>query len=424
MPDTVIRAEHVAKRYRIGEARAGYKTLREALVSAVGAPARRIRHGVQLPSEFWALDDVSFEVTRGQAVGIIGRNGAGKSTLLKILSRITRPTRGRVDLYGRVSALLEVGTGFHGELTGRENIYLNGAILGMRRREIEGKFDQIVDFAGIGQFLDTPVKYYSSGMYVRLAFAVAAHLEPEILVVDEVLAVGDAEFQKKCLNKMGSAAGEGRTVLFVSHNMSAIQDLCSTAIWLDAGRIVQAGDARSTVAAYLSNKGQELRERHWEDLASAPGNETVRVVSARVQAEAGHDAQYWTVETPLELTFRIFNFRQDLPLYLNFHVYNQQGVCVFNTASTRAVQPRGIVEGRCRIPGNLLNDDTYSVKFMAHYRGTFGVIVDDALVFEINDIGRDGIDYYGKWSGVTRPRLDWQVRWVAEGAAADQGPTE
>ncbi|HET6845893.1 MAG TPA: ABC transporter ATP-binding protein [Anaerolineales bacterium] len=410
MSKAVIRATHLGKRYRIGGAQAGYKTLREALISAVGAPWRWLRRTGATPKTFWALDDISFEVAQGEAVGIIGRNGAGKSTLLKILSRITRPTRGKVEMEGRVSALLEVGTGFHGELTGRENIFLNGAILGMGRAEIRRKFDEIVEFAGIGQFLDTPVKYYSSGMYVRLAFAVAAHLEPEILVVDEVLAVGDAEFQKKCLNKMGTAASEGRTVLFVSHNMSAIQDLCSRVIWLDHGRIVQIGEARTTVGAYLSMHAQERKEQEWPDLATAPGNETVRVTYARAEAQAGHDSNYWTVETPLKLTFRIFNFRPDLPLYLNFHVYNQQGVCVFNTASAREPQPRGFVEGVCQIPGSLLNDDTYSVKFMAHYTGTFGVVVDDALVFEIHDIGRDGIDFYGKWIGVTRPKLNWTVR--------------
>lgn len=417
MANPAVRVEHLSKQYRIGGPQTSYKTLRESLMAMVTAPVRRLRGGAQVPRTFWALDDVSFEVGQGEAVGIIGRNGAGKSTLLKILSRITRPTRGRAELFGRVSALLEVGTGFHGELTGRENIFLNGAILGMQRKEIMRKFDQIVDFAGIEKFLDTPVKYYSSGMYVRLAFAVAAHLEPEILVVDEVLAVGDAEFQKKCLTKMGSAASEGRTVLFVSHNMSAIQDLCSTAFWLDRGQIVYSGDSKSTVAAYLSRHAREQKEQRWEDLATAPGNETVRVLYAAIQAEPGHDPSYWTVETPLQLTFRIFNFRPDLPLYLNFHVYNQQGVCVFNTASMRGTQPRGIVEGVCRIPGNLLNDDIYNVKFMAHFRGTYGVVVDEALVFEIHDIGREGIDYYGKWSGVTRPKLEWEVRSLGQEAA-------
>ena len=412
MNEVVIRAEHLGKRYRIGGQQAGYKTLRESLMSALQAPAHWIGQAHQEQPTIWALDDVSFEIHRGEAVGIIGRNGAGKSTLLKILARITRPTRGRAELIGRVGALLEVGTGFHGELTGRENVFLNGAILGMGRREIARKFDEIVDFAGVTQFLDTPVKYYSSGMYVRLAFAVAAHLEPEILVVDEVLAVGDAEFQKKCLSKMGTASVEGRTVLFVSHNMSAVQDLCRTAFWLDRGRVVFSGDTRTTVAAYLSKHAREIKEHRWDDLRTAPGNETVRVVYAAVEAEPGHDAHYWTVETPLKLTFRFINYRPDLPLYLNFQVYNQDGVCIFNTASPRQHYPGGEVEGTCKIPGDFLNNSSYTVTFQVHYRGTFGVIVEDALVFEINDVGREGQTYhdYGKWSGATRPKLDWQVR--------------
>jgi lipopolysaccharide transport system ATP-binding protein len=250
---------------------------------------------------------------------------------------------------------------------------------------------------------------------------VAAHLEPEILVVDEVLAVGDAEFQKKCLNKMGSAASEGRTVLFVSHNMSAIQDLCRSAYWLDKGRVVHSGGARETVAAYLSKHAEQVKERQWIDLASAPGNETVRVVYAGIQPDDGHDPNYWTVETPLRLTFRIFNQRADLPLYLNFQLYNQDGVCVFNTASERRAHARGEVEGTCWLPSNLLNDGTYTVTFMAHYQGTPGASVEDALVFEINDVGRQGIDYYGKWIGVTRPSLEWVVREAAGSIECSQG---
>jgi lipopolysaccharide transport system ATP-binding protein len=412
MNDRVVQVEHLAKRYRIGGKQAAYKTLRDSLMGVLDAPRRWLGGTRTAKPTIWALDDVSFDVGRGEAVGIIGRNGAGKSTLLKILARITRPTRGRVELVGRVGALLEVGTGFHGELTGRENVYLNGAILGMRRQEIARKFDEIVDFAGVSEFLDTPVKYYSSGMYVRLAFAVAAHLEPEILVVDEVLAVGDAEFQKKCLNKMGSATGEGRTVLFVSHNMSAVQDLCNRAFWLDRGKIVYSGDARTTVAEYLSKHAQERKERRWDDLSAAPGNETVRVLYARVEALPGHDPSYWTVATPLKMTFRFHNYRPDLPLYLNFQLYNRDGICIFNTASARARYPAGIVEGTCLVPGNFLNDSTYSVTFQVHYRGTFGVIVEDAVVFEINDAGREaqGSDYYGKWTGATRPKLEWQVQ--------------
>ncbi|MEX0711585.1 MAG: ABC transporter ATP-binding protein [Pirellulales bacterium] len=251
--EAAIRVENLAKRYRVSQAGRGwrgYRTLRETLAGAATSLARRWRHG-HPDEEFWALHDVGFEIAPGEVVGIIGGNGAGKSTLLKILSRITRPTRGRVEIRGRVGSLLEVGTGFHPELTGRENIFLNGAILGMTRREILRSFEAIVDFAGVEPFLDTPVKRYSSGMHVRLAFAVAAHLEPEILIVDEVLAVGDAQFQKKCLGKMGQVAEGGRTVLFVSHNMAAVQNLCRRVVHLDKGRVIHDGDTESCIAAYL-----------------------------------------------------------------------------------------------------------------------------------------------------------------------------
>ncbi|HET6646993.1 MAG TPA: ABC transporter ATP-binding protein, partial [Pyrinomonadaceae bacterium] len=264
MTDIAIRCEGLSKQYRIGE-RESYKALRDVITDAAAAPFRRLRSAVRngnghLSSirnpkseiqDFWALDDVSFEVKRGEVVGIIGRNGAGKSTLLKILSRITKPTRGEAQIHGRVGSLLEVGTGFHPELTGRENIYLNAAILGMRKTEVERKFDEIIAFAEVEKFIDTPVKRYSSGMYVRLAFAVAAHLEPEILLVDEVLAVGDAQFQKKCLGKIGEVAQGGRTVLFVSHNMGAIRNLCSRGIWLEEGRIVDQGPALQIIDQYL-----------------------------------------------------------------------------------------------------------------------------------------------------------------------------
>jgi lipopolysaccharide transport system ATP-binding protein len=253
MSAIAIRADKLGKQYNLGIRQAGYRTFREAILNSLAAPVRWMQGEQKNIKAFWALDDISFEINHGEAVGIIGRNGAGKSTLLKILSRITKPTKGRVDLYGRVASLLEVGTGFHPELSGRDNIYLNGAILGMSRREIDRKFDEIVDFADVEKFLDTPVKHYSSGMYVRLAFAVAAHLEPEILVVDEVLAVGDAEFQKKCLGKMGDVAKQGRTVLFVSHNMGAIENLCNTVMVLNKGRIVNSGKT-SEMINYYSGK--------------------------------------------------------------------------------------------------------------------------------------------------------------------------
>src|SRR6266478_2622367 len=247
----IITVEHLSKRYRIGTLQ-GHKSLREAIAAGVSAPLSRLRNGKDNANEtIWALKDVSFEVAPGEVVGIIGRNGAGKSTLLKILSRITKPTKGRVELNGRVGSLLEVGTGFHSELTGRENIFLNGAILGMTRREIERKFDEIVAFAETGEFLDTPVKHYSSGMTVRLAFAVAAHLEPEILIIDEVLAVGDVVFQKKCLGKMQSAANSGRTVLFVSHNMQTVAGLTERAILLRSGRVASMGRSSEIIEQYL-----------------------------------------------------------------------------------------------------------------------------------------------------------------------------
>jgi len=256
MSDLAIRVENLGKRYRIGGRQERYKRFTETVMDTFAAPIRRLRNlGKPTPPEeiIWALKDVSFEVERGEVLGIIGRNGAGKTTLLKILSRITEPTEGRAEIHGRVGSLLEVGTGFHPELTGRENIYLNGAILGMRRAEIDAKFDEIVAFSEIEKFLDTPVKRYSSGMRVRLAFAVAAHLEPEIMLVDEVLAVGDAQFQKKCLGKMGEVAGEGRTVLFVSHNMVAIQKLCNRGVLFEAGRLMQDGQASKVISSYLSD---------------------------------------------------------------------------------------------------------------------------------------------------------------------------
>jgi lipopolysaccharide transport system ATP-binding protein len=278
MSDVAIRAEGLSKRYQTGQ-REPYKALRDVITEAMTVPIRRLSALAQSTRQpkrargssrewIWALKDVSFEINHGDVVGIVGRNGAGKSTLLKILSRITKPSSGSADLYGRVGSLLEVGTGFHPELTGRENIYLNGAVLGMKKAEIERKFDDIIAFAEIEQFIDTPVKRYSSGMYVRLAFAVAAHLEPEILIVDEVLAVGDAQFQKKCLGKMGDVAKEGRTVLFVSHNMNAIQRLCSQSMLLAGGQLVAYADTPTIVSMYLASGVQESTPARWIDTSA------------------------------------------------------------------------------------------------------------------------------------------------------------
>jgi lipopolysaccharide transport system ATP-binding protein len=269
----IITVEHLSKRYRIGALR-GHQSLRDTIAASVGAPLRRFRNGHNQPDEtIWALRDVSFEVAPGEVVGIIGRNGAGKSTLLKILSRITKPTKGHVTLQGRVGSLLEVGTGFHSELTGRENVFLNGAILGMSKREIEAKFDEIVAFAETEAFLDTPVKRYSSGMIVRLAFAVAAHLEPEILIIDAVLAVGDIAFQKKCLGKMNEVAKRGRTVLFVSHDLSAVNALCQRAILLHEGALVMSGPTREVSTHYLDSANKLYSAVTWADFPEGKSDE-------------------------------------------------------------------------------------------------------------------------------------------------------
>src|ERR1044071_5688510 len=302
----IIRAEGLANKYVIESGRESYQTLRETLTNAVKAPFRRggARPGVE---EVWALEDVGFEIRPGEVVGLIGRNGAGKSTLLKVLSRITEPTRGRVQLYGRVGSLLEVGPGFHPELWGRDNVYLNGAILGMRKAEIEQKFDEIVAFAEVERFIDTPVKRYSSGMYLRLAFAVAAHLEPEILLVDEVLAVGDAAFQRKCLGKMEDVGQQGRTVLFVSHNMPAVTRLCPRTVLLDRGRVLADGPSYEVVSAYLNSGLGTTAAREWPEPSEAPGNEIARLCAVRVKTEDGEVCDAADIRRPVgvEIEFEV-----------------------------------------------------------------------------------------------------------------------
>jgi len=301
MSDVVVRTVGLGKMYHIGGERQQYRTLRETLVQAATRPLERIRHpgaATHASVDLWALRDVDLEVRRGEAVGIIGPNGAGKSTLLKVLSHITEPTEGRVEIKGRVASLLEVGTGFSVELTGRENIQLNGAILGMTRAEIKRKFDEIVEFSGVGRFLDTPVKRYSSGMFVRLAFAVAAHLEPEILIVDEVLAVGDASFQAKCLGKMEDVAGHGRTVLFVSHNMAAVTALCSRAVLLDNGGVVESGPTREVIDAYLQ-RGKEASSTPLAQRTDRSGTGSVRYTSIGFEDATGNAATTVTSGGPV-----------------------------------------------------------------------------------------------------------------------------
>jgi lipopolysaccharide transport system ATP-binding protein len=419
MSDVALRVENLSKMYRIG-ARRGHLTLRETLTRAVTWPFRKLRAAGQeqlRPATHWALQQVSFTVKRGEVVGIIGRNGAGKSTLFKILSRVTEPTAGRVEGYGRVGSLLEVGTGFHPELTGRENIYLNGVIMGMRKAEIARKFDDIVAFAEVDKFLDTPVKHYSSGMYVRLAFAVAAHLEPEILIVDEVLAVGDAAFQKKCMGKMEGIAHDGRTVLFVSHNMIALQSLCSRALWLHEGQIVSAGRPGEVVTQYLQASFPTVTERLWSDRDNAPGNAQVRLHSATVHPLHGDTAAPITVRTPVVLELQYWNLVPEAYLNINIQLYNEEGLVVFEAGPISEPiwrpLPAGLFLDVCHIPGQLLNDGLYRVVLQAvNQQGTLLHKEEDILVFHVQDTADFRAGWFGKWGGVIRPILAWDRQLV------------
>jgi lipopolysaccharide transport system ATP-binding protein len=404
----IIRVENVGKLYRIGNREAGYGTLRESIVEAVRAPFERLRrrNGKRNYETLWALKDLSFEVAPGEVVGFIGRNGAGKSTLLKVLSRITEPTTGRAELFGRVASLLEVGTGFHPELTGRENIYLNGAILGMRKAEIIRKFDQIVAFAELEKFLDTPVKRYSSGMYMRLAFAVASHLEPEILLVDEVLAVGDAAFQKKCLGKMEEVAKEGRTVLFVSHNMRAIRSLCRRTIWLDNGQIVESGETGKVVLNYVQRGTLSRLEQVWEDPTSAPGNDKVKIRAARLRSGTQYTSEDITVESPIAIEFEFWNYQPDAVLNLTMHLFTIEGSYVFAASSEVMPRQRGLAREIVKIPANFLNDGIYAVTLQIVQDSSSIYLHPEILVFEVLDCEREG-SWFGKWPGVVRPKLEW-----------------
>ncbi len=420
MAEIAIRAAGLGKRYRIGVRRDPYSRLTESLWDAMARPLRR-GDGQPKGSDFWALRDVSFEIPRGSAVGVIGRNGAGKTTLLKILSRVTTPTEGRAELHGRVGSLLEVGTGFHPELSGRENIFLSGAILGMRRAEILRHFDAIVDFADIGAFLDTPVKRYSSGMKVRLGFAVAAFLEPEIMFVDEVLAVGDAEFQKKCLGKMSEIGAGGRTVIFVSHSMPAVLRLCDRAILLDRGRVVTDGSTNHVVRTYLESDMGRTGERRWEDPSEAPGDAVARLKSVRVVPARGGTSDEVDIREPIDIEVEYSSEApRDLRPSVNLHFFNEEGVCLFVTNDwndqvwwVRSRRP-GIVRAVCRIPGDFLAEGRVTVTAaVSTYDPTVVHAVEwEAVSFQVVDrtdgTGVRGI-YAGDWPGVVRPMLEWHV---------------
>jgi len=421
----VIRVEHLSKQYRLGMIGGG--TLREdlarwwALRTGKPDPLTKVGddgHKPRIGERFWALRDVSFEVKQGEVLGIIGRNGAGKSTLLKILSRITAPTEGIVKIKGRVGSLLEVGTGFHPELTGRENIYLNGAILGMSRREVTKKLDEIIAFSECEQFIDTPVKRYSSGMYVRLAFAVAAHLDPEILIVDEVLAVGDAAFQKKCLGKMGDVAHAGRTVLFVSHNMVALRSLCPFAIRLDEGRLVGLGPAADVVSEYLAHLADSTHYQFWPDLNSAPGNDIVRIRGVWVEADACIDNDPIEREKEIRIGVEYWNLRSH-QLHVTLHVLVEEQVVAFATASIQdpkwqhICRKQGLVRSICRIPPRFLNTGGHRVKLMIvidQSRASF--VMDNAVAFEVIEGETRGGGWLGKEPGVVRPAMPWSTELI------------
>lgn len=418
----IIKVENLSKRYRLGALRPGYATFRETLAQSISQPFNRLRRtkNNRKPDgkTIWALRDVDFEVRPGEIVGIVGRNGAGKSTLLKILSRIIDPTAGRYELYGRVGSLLEVGTGFHHDLSGRDNVFLNGAILGMKRSEIERKFDEIVAFSEIEKFIDTPVKWYSTGMYLRLAFSVAAHLDSEILLMDEVLAVGDVVFQQKCLAKMHAIMQEGRTILFVSHSMPAVSRLCKRVIMLDHGSVVHDGSAPQVVNAYLGSNWSIAAEREWPELTQAPGNKVVRLRGVRVRTEQGQTVEDIDIRFPIgiEITFEVLE--PDHILIPICHFYNREGLHVFAAQDNqprwrRRSRPVGTYTSIAWIPGNFLSAtsmivdvgiNSYIPVTQAHF------LVREVVGFKVVDtVSGDSArgDYTGEVPGVVRPLLNW-----------------
>jgi homopolymeric O-antigen transport system ATP-binding protein len=408
--------EGLSKQYQIGQLQPAYGTLRDSVVHGL----RRLRSGHlhEPPESIWALRDVSFHADEGEVIGIIGHNGAGKSTLLKILTRITTPTEGRAEIRGRVGSLLEVGTGFHPELTGRENIFLNGSILGMTRQEIARNFDAIVEFSGVEKFIDTPVKRYSSGMFVRLAFSVAAHFEPEVMIVDEVLSVGDAEFQRRSIGRMGSIGEAGRTILFVSHNLHGILQLCDRAILLKEGRIIRHGPAPDVVSYYEQETLGTGPERVWPDAADAPGDDLVRLRAVRVVNEDRETANTLDVRGPIGIEIEFEVLRSGWPIVPKMKLSDQHGAICFNSMDVNGRWDEPSAPGEyvttAWVPPNLLNEGRHVVtaeivtiaspKLIPHAQSH------DAVAFQVYDPAEGDSargTFFGQWRGAVRPLLDW-----------------
>ena len=404
MSAVIIKAENVSKHYRLGKLGSG--RLREDISNLIKKrPAVDYAGSQNSKQEIWALRNVSFDVAQGEVLGFVGNNGAGKSTLLKIISRITLPTSGYVYGNGRIASLLEIGTGFHIELTGRENIYLNGNILGMNKKEITSRLDEIIDFSGIERFLDTPVKRYSTGMYMRLAFAVAAHLDPEILIVDEVLAVGDAEFQRKCLGKMKEvSAREGKTVLFVSHNMQAMKNLCQRCIALHEGKIIDDGKPENVIGNYLKKQQNNFTHQSYATPEVAPGNHYIRIKTAELVADYIHGFDVIDIRTPLNIHVE-FWYTDDEPadLVVGVHLFTLSGECIFDISSERKKYSNGLYEVSCNIPGNFLNDGPYYISVVFVKNTTQRLFYFEAcLSFDVEDY-RNDTAWFGKWIGAVRP---------------------
>jgi lipopolysaccharide transport system ATP-binding protein len=429
MSDVVIQVEDLSKFYRLGTIGTG--SLRQDLqrfwttkVRGKEDPFFTLGEGEDADHNsryLWALKDINFEVRQGEVWGIVGHNGAGKSTLLKILSRIVRPTQGVVRGKGKISSLLEVGTGFHQELTGRENIYISGYILGMKKEEIRSKFDEIVAFSGIDNFIDTPVKRYSSGMYVRLAFAVAAHLEPDILIVDEVLAVGDAEFQKKCLGKMRDVSRtEGRTIIFVSHNVHAVNNLCNKAILLQRGRLQEMGDVQYVVHKYASSTRSNNLRQVWDKQQDAPGNNMVRIKHIELVPQLKGDNKLLDIRTPFTIRFEFWNNLDNADLITGLHLFTPSGDLIFDLVSNSTVCDKGIVAGECHIPGNFLNDGTYYFSLII-IKDVSDILFyhEECITFDVEDF-REEHQPFWKWEGFVRPKFPFKIEQPSKIALAEK----